>query len=186
MGLRDGNLSDSVEVPQAIEESLALGLDGFKGIVADSKAYSQRTLGVCLEQQVGLVTLVPRTCGIRQEVEVWGQKQSSLPLLLDKPARRLRDTPRRWYGRSLTRAVEVEYGDSRIELAPIRFVAVYSNQLAQHHEEAYGKAQVREAQAFAKHVAQVQGRRFACEADAEAAIAEWRRGTGAASRRALP
>ena len=81
MGLRDGNTSDNVEVPQAIEESLALGLDGFKGIVADSKAYSQRTLGLCLEQKVGLVTLVPRTCGIREEVEAWGQKQSSLPLL---------------------------------------------------------------------------------------------------------
>lgn len=80
MGLRDGNTSDSVEVPQAIEESLALGLGGVKGIVADSKASSQRTLGVCLEQQVSLVTLVPRTCGIRQEVEAWGQQQSSLPL----------------------------------------------------------------------------------------------------------
>jgi transposase len=108
MGLRDGNTSDSVEVPQAIAESLALGLDGFKGIVADSKAYSQRTVGLCLEQQIGLVTLVPRTCGIRQAVEAWGQKQSSLPLLVDKPARRRRDTPRRWYGRSLTREVEVE------------------------------------------------------------------------------
>jgi hypothetical protein len=94
MGLRDGNTSDSVEVPQAIEESLALGLEGFKGMVADSKAYSQRTLGLCLEQQIGLVTLVPRTCGIRQEVEAWGQKQSSLPLLVDKPARRRRDAPR--------------------------------------------------------------------------------------------
>ncbi len=38
MGLRDGNTNDSVEVPQAIEESVALGLGGFKGIVADSKA----------------------------------------------------------------------------------------------------------------------------------------------------
>ncbi len=38
MGLRDGNTSDSVEVPQAIAESLALGLDGLQGIVADSKA----------------------------------------------------------------------------------------------------------------------------------------------------
>jgi transposase len=38
MGLRNGNTSDSVEVPQAIEESLALGLGGLKGIVADSKA----------------------------------------------------------------------------------------------------------------------------------------------------
>jgi transposase len=185
MGLRDGNTSDSVEVPQAIEESLALGLDGFKGIVADSKAYSQRTLGLCLEQQVGLVTLVPRTCSIRQEVEAWGQKQSSLPLLVDKPARRRRDAPRRWYGRSLTREVEVEYEDDRIELAPVRFVAVYSSQLAQHHEEAYGKGQVREAETLAEHVAQVQRRRFACEADAQAAIAEYEgRGPGKRGRRA--
>jgi transposase len=40
MGLRDGNTSESVEVPQAIAESLALGLGGFTGIVADSKASS--------------------------------------------------------------------------------------------------------------------------------------------------
>jgi transposase len=38
MGLRDGNRSDSVETPLAIEECLALGLDGVRGIVADSKA----------------------------------------------------------------------------------------------------------------------------------------------------
>ncbi|MEE8291790.1 MAG: IS1634 family transposase [Candidatus Tectomicrobia bacterium] len=184
MGLRDGNTSDSVEVPQAIEESLALGLDGFKGIVADSKAYSQRTLGLCLEQQVGLVTLVPRTCGIRQEVEAWGQKQSSLPLLVDKPARRRRDAPRRWYGRSTTREVEGEYADGRLALAPVRFVAVYSTQLAQHQAEASGKGQVREAAVGAEHVAQVQQRRFACEADAEAAIAEYEgRMTGQRGRR---
>ena len=79
MGLHDGNTSDSIDVPRAIEESLALGLEGVKGIVAESKAYSQRTLGLCLEQQMGLVTLVPRTCAIRQEVEAWGRHQSSLP-----------------------------------------------------------------------------------------------------------
>jgi transposase len=93
MGLRDGNTSDSVDVPQAIEESLALGLDGVKGIVADSKAYSQRTLGVCLEPQVGLVSLVPHTCAIRQAVEEWGQHQSSLPLLLEKPGRTRQEAP---------------------------------------------------------------------------------------------
>ena len=38
MGLRDGNPSESVEVPHAITERLALGLGGFKGIVADAKA----------------------------------------------------------------------------------------------------------------------------------------------------
>src|SRR5262245_47235620 len=43
LGLRDGNTSDSTETPVALEACLALGLQGVIGIVADSKAYSQRT-----------------------------------------------------------------------------------------------------------------------------------------------
>jgi transposase len=158
LGLRDGNRSDSVEVPQAIEERLALGLGGLQGLVADSQAYNQRTWGVCLEPQVGVVTLVPRTWGIRQAVEAWGQKQSALPLLLDKPARPRREAPRRWYGRRMTREVEVAYDDGRIERAPVRLVAVYSTQLAEHHADAYGQAQPREAEGLAEHIAQGQGR----------------------------
>ena len=38
LGVRDGNRSDSVETPVAIEECLALGLEGVRGIVAYSKA----------------------------------------------------------------------------------------------------------------------------------------------------
>jgi transposase len=64
LGVRDSNTSDSTETPVAIEECVALGLDGVRGIVADSKAYCQRTLGLCLEQHVGLITLVPRTCAV--------------------------------------------------------------------------------------------------------------------------
>jgi transposase len=45
VGLRDGNTSDSPETPVAIEECLALGLEGMRGIVADSKASCKRTLG---------------------------------------------------------------------------------------------------------------------------------------------
>src|SRR5512138_1164660 len=85
VGVRDGNRSDSVETPLAIEECLALGLEGVRGIVADSKAYSRRTLGICLEHTIGLVTLVPRTCAIRQELETWGQQQPALPLFIEKP-----------------------------------------------------------------------------------------------------
>jgi transposase len=173
MGLHDGNTSDSIDVPRAIEESLALGLDGVKGVVADSKAYSQRTLGLCLEQQMGLVTLVPRTCAIRQEVEEWGRHQSSLPLLVDKPGRTRQEPPRRWYGRSVSRDVEVEYGDGQVALAPVRFVAVYSTPLAEQQAHAYSKAQSREAEALVQPIAQVAGRPFACAADAEAAIAEY-------------
>jgi transposase len=126
-----------------------------------------------VEQQVGLVTLVPWTCAVRQEVEAWGQQQRSLPLLLEKPGRRRQDPPHRWYGRSVTRAVAVEYGDGRIVLEPVRFVAVYSHQLAQQHAEAYETAHHREAEAVAQYIAGMEARRFACEADAEAAIAEY-------------
>ena len=38
LGMRDGNTSDRVETPVAIEECLALGLEGVHGIVADSTA----------------------------------------------------------------------------------------------------------------------------------------------------
>src|ERR671923_1951313 len=101
VGMRDGNRSDSVETPVAIEECLALGLDGVRGLVADSKAYSRRTLGVCLEHGIGLLTLVPRTCAIRQELEVWGQHQPVLPLLVEKPGRTKAEAPRRWHGQSV-------------------------------------------------------------------------------------
>jgi hypothetical protein len=59
VGIRDGNHSDRVASPLAIKECLALGVEGGHGIVADSKADSRRTLGLCLEQGIGLVTLVP-------------------------------------------------------------------------------------------------------------------------------
>jgi hypothetical protein len=93
LGIRDGNTSDSPETPVAIEECLALSLEGVRGIVADSKAYCKRTLGLCLEQGVGLITLVPRTCVVRQELEAWGQQQSQLPLLLEKPGRTRQESP---------------------------------------------------------------------------------------------
>jgi transposase len=82
VGMRDGNRSDSMDTPQAIAECLALGLEGVRGIVADNKAYSRCTLGLCLEHGIGLVTLVLRTCAVRQELEGWGRQQPALPLLV--------------------------------------------------------------------------------------------------------
>jgi transposase len=187
VGLRDGNRSDSVETPLAIEECLALGLDGVRGIVADSKAYSRRTLGLCLEQGVGLVTLVPRTCAVRQALEAWGQQQSALPLLVEKPGRTKAEAPRRWHGQSVMRHVEVEYSDGRVAQEELRFVVVHSSQLAQQQIQSYAAAQVKEAEAVADHVRQVQARWFACLPDAEAAIAEYEgQGPGHRGRRPHP
>ena len=54
-----------------------------------------------------------------------------------------------------------------------RFVVVHSSQLARQQAQAYTAAQAKEAEAVTAHVKQVQARWFACEADAEAAIAEY-------------
>jgi len=184
VGLRDGNRSDSVETPLAIEECLALGLDGVRGIVADSKAYSRRTLGLCLEQGLGLVTLVPRTCAVRQELEGWGQQQLVLPLLREKPGRTKDEAPRRWHGQSVLHQVEVEYSEGRIAHEALRFVVVHASQLAQQQTQTYAAAQAKEAEAVVAHSTQVQARWCACEADAAAAITEYEhRGPGRRGRR---
>ena len=187
MGLRDGNPSDSTETPVAIEACLALGLDGVRGMVADSKAYGQRTLGLCLEQGVGLITLVPRTCAVRQEVEAWGQQHGALPLVLEKPGRTRQEPPRRWHGHSVVRRVPVEYADGRLDVAEIRFLVVHSSQLAHQAAAAYAAAQAKEAERGAEHVQHVEARWFACAADAEAAIAEYDgRGQGRRGRKPRP
>jgi transposase len=187
LGVRDGNTSDSTETPVAIEECLALGLEGVRGIVADSKAYCKRTLGLCLEQRVGLITLVPRTCAVRQEVEAWGQQHSGLPLLLEKPGRTRPEPPRRWHGQSVVRRVPVEYADGRLDVAEIRFLVVHSSQLAHQAAVAYAAAQAKEAERVTEHVRHVEARWFACAADAEAAIADYEgRGQGRRGRKPHP
>jgi transposase len=187
LGVRDGNRSDSVETPVAIEECLALGLEGMRGIVADSKAYSRRTLGVCLEHGIDLVTLVPRTCAIRPELEAWGRQQPALPLLVEKPGRTQDEAPRHWHGQSVLRHVEVEYRDGRVAQHELRFVVVHSSQLAQQQTHTYASAQEKEAQAVADHRQRVQARWFACVPDAAAAIAEYEgRGQGRRGRRPRP
>src|ERR671922_2886945 len=173
VGVRDGNPNDSTETPVAIEESLALGLDGVRGIVADSKAYCQRTLGLCLEQRVGLITRVPRTCAVRQELAAWGQQHSPLPILLENPGRTRQEPPRRWHGQSVMRRVGVAYADGRQDVAEIHFLVVHSRQLASQAAGAYAAAQTKEAERVAAHVQRVEARWFACVADAEAAIAEY-------------
>jgi hypothetical protein len=187
MGVRDGNTNDSTETPVAIEACLARGLDGVRGIVADSKAYCKRTLGLCLEQRVGLITLVPRTCVVRQELEAGGQQRGPLPLLLEKPGRTRQEPPRRWHGQRVRRYVAVEYADGRQDVAELRFLVVHSSQLASQAAEAYAAAQAKEAAQVAEHIQRVEARWFACVADAEAAIAEYKgHGQGRRGRKPRP
>ena len=165
-GLRVGNTSDSTETPIAIEECVALGLDGVRGIVAESKAYGKRTLGLCLEQRVGLITLVPRTCAVRQEGEVWGQQHGGVPFLwLEKPGRTRQEPPRCWQGHSVVRRGPVEDADGRLDVAESRFLVVHSSQLAQQAATASAAAQAQAAARVAEHSQRVEARWFACAAE---------------------
>jgi len=187
LGIRDGNTSDSVETPLALEECLSLGLAGVQGIVADSKAYSRRTLGLCLEKGIGLGTLVPRTCAVRQELEAWGQQQPRLPLLLEKPGRTKADVCRRWHGQSVMRSVEIEDSQGQVSHATLRFVVVHSSQLAQQQTQTYTRSQAKDAETMANHIKRVAAQGFACVADAEAAIADYEgHGQGRRGRRPRP
>lgn len=170
LGLRDGHTSESLETPLALEECLALGLQGVRGIVADSKAYSPRTLGLCLEKQIGLVTRVPRTGAIRQDLEAWGAQQGALPVLLEQPGRTQHEAPRSWRGQSVLRRVKVEYAQGQCGQADLRFLVVHSSSLAQQATTAAATAQTKEAVQVEAHIQRVTAQQYACAADAEAAI----------------
>src|SRR5262249_31576178 len=147
----------------------------------------KRTLGLCLEKRVGLITLVPRTCAVRQELEAWGQQHGALPLLLEKPGRTRQEPPRHWHGHSVLRRGAVEYTDGRQDVAEFRFLVVHSSQLAHQAAVAYAAAQAKEAARVTEHVRHVEAQWFACAADAEAAIAEDDgRGQGRRGRKPRP
>ena len=105
---------------------------------------------------MGLVTLVPRTCAVRQELEAWGGQQPALPLLVEKPGRTKDEVPRRWHGHSVLRQVEVEYSDGRVAQECLRFIVVHSSQLAQQQAQSYAAAPAKEAEAVVEHMQHVQ------------------------------
>jgi hypothetical protein len=67
LGMLYSTIINRSETPVTIEECLALDLEGVRGLVADSKIYCKRTLALCRERCVGLITLVPRPCVVCQE-----------------------------------------------------------------------------------------------------------------------
>ena len=133
------------------------------------------------------MTLVPRTCAVRQALEAWGQQQPVLPLLVGKPGRTKDEACRRWHGPSVFRSVEVKDSEGRVTQEELRFIVVHSSQLAQQQAQSDGAAQAKEAEAVAEHARRVHARWFACLPDAEAAIAEYEGGgRGRRGRRPRP
>jgi hypothetical protein len=111
-----------------------------------------------LEPGIGLVTFVPRTWAIRQDLEAWGQPQAAWPLLVEQPGRTKAAAPRRWHGDSVLRWVEVEDSEGRVAQEERRCVVVHSSQLAQQQAQSYAAAQGKAAAAIADHVKHVHAR----------------------------
>ena len=155
----------------AIEECLALGCEG---VQAGSWRIARPIVAVpwvCVSHGLGLITLVPRTCAVRQELEAWGQQQPVLPSLSGEAGTDEGRGARRWHGHSVLRRVEVEYNAGRVAQEELRFVGAFEPTGAAASAGLYRRAS---KGSRSRHSARraVQARVFACEADAEAAIAE--------------
>jgi hypothetical protein len=79
LGVRGGHTRDRPEPPGALDGCLALGRGGLHGIGADRQASWHRTRGVCRAKRVGLLTLGPRPCAVRQELAARGQQPGPWP-----------------------------------------------------------------------------------------------------------
>ena len=72
--------------PQWPLKCLALGLTACEALWPIARATVNAPWGYAWSR-VSVITLVPRTCAVRQALETWGQQQEALPLLLEKPGR---------------------------------------------------------------------------------------------------
>jgi hypothetical protein len=163
-----------------------VGWAGGRGLVAASKAYRRRILGVCLAHKSALVTLGPRTCSVPQALAAWGRTPPALPRVLEKPGRTKDEPPRRWHGPSVMRWGEVEYSDGRVTAEARRFGVVHARQLAPQPAQPYASAQGKAAEALAAHAQRVQAPWWACLPDAAALAAYEGRELGRRGRRPRP
>ena len=93
------------------------------------------------------MTVVPRTCSVRQELAAWGRAEPALPLVLEKPGRTKDAPPRCWQGQRVIRQGAVEDSDGRVMAETLRFVGGHASQRAQ--QQAAQKGPKRELQPLA-------------------------------------
>ena len=170
--MREGHRRARGAPPLAMEEGLALGVEGRRGLVAERQASRRRPLGLGLEPQSGWGTLVPRPCARRQARATWGPPPLAWPRCGEQPGRPQAEAPRRWPGHSVIRQGEVEARETQGVQAEVRVVVVQARPLAPPQAPASAAAPGQAAEAGADHGRQGPTRWFACRPAAEAASAE--------------
>ena len=175
----DGNTSDTATARDHLSQLLKLLPEEREvTFVGDCKVVDGRTIGRLLREGLHVVSLVPKTFRVRQQLVdaafAEAADPTTWPLLAETPPRRKADPPKQYRGRSFVRdfKVQLERGDGSqgVEsFEPMRFLVVSSTNLANQFDRGLAKKLDKATAKVDKLVRRANQRGFACEADARAA-----------------
>lgn len=177
----DGNTSDTAVARDHLRALVDLLPDERDvTIVGDCKVVDKQTIGRLLREGLHVVSLVPKSFSIRQQVieaafEAEPDPQA-WPLLGETPARR-KDEPSKCYrGRSFERPFRVVLETAAGEEGPVsvedlRFLVVFSDNLTAEFDRRLDRRLAKDKESVAKAVKRANRKGFACEADAREAAA---------------
>lgn len=175
----DGNTSDTRVARDHLSKLLDLLPDEREvTFVGDCKVVDGRTLGRLLREGLHVVSLLPKSFGVRQEVVeaafAEAHDPKTWPLLVETPGRLKGDPPRQYRGRSFTRPLRVQLEkadgtDGTESFEEMRFLVISSDNLGEQFDQKLEKTFGKERGAVEKAVTRANRKGFACEADARAA-----------------
>lgn len=148
-------------------------------LVADCKACDGVTLGQFFRESFHVITLVPETFSLRQELvdAAWQQRPilADWPVLAQKPQARKADPPLFYRGWSVEAPFVVQLAPATDDTAAVlstetlRFLIVASDTLAAQFEEKLPQKLTKEREALEKETRRINAKGFACAADAQEA-----------------
>ncbi len=145
--------------------------------VGDCKLVDARTVGRLLRAGLHFLSLVPDTFNVRQALirEAWALRPEpdDWPLLAEKKGRKKDDPVTTYRGMSFVlpfkTMLETREGDGPASMEDLRFLVVWSDDLARGFDDSLEPKLARDADKLQQAAKRANGRGFACEADARAA-----------------
>lgn len=174
----DGNTSDKFFNAFHIESlSALLPKEDDVTLVADSKLVDGQLFGSLLDQNMHVISLVPRTYAVRdQALALLAADDADLAELGRTPRRNDKDTDSVYRGRSYDLPFTVRRpGASDDEVVTYRFLAVHSDALAKKFEAALPGRLAKDESALRDAFAKANRKPFSCENDAEVALKRLRK-----------
>lgn len=139
--------------------------------VGDSKMFSGETLALMSAHDLDFVTLLPRSVGLWQRVyALFAAEGERAPTLKVKCEDDDLETARYWRGRSYEMPYEFEHDGSDYSI-PLRLLVVESDALKERKRPGFERRRVKERAALEKLAVNSAKQTYACQLDAERAMA---------------